>query len=205
MAPSPASGWSPPSGAAFKVSTDGEGITRITRAGLQAAGIADADIDAINLSRVQLFNLGAEQAHPRLRPERQRPAGRGRPHHLLRRGRALRLPQVRSAQRVLADRRGQREPPAHGDGRRHAGRRRAGGLAPLHGAPRAGPGLPAVGGGAGCDGPLDLLVDRDGRGVCGRRGGQGLHAVPARGAGDGGSDHPHVQPLRPGARDERCR
>ncbi len=62
MASSPATGWSPPSGTAFKVSTDGEGITRITRAGLQAAGIADADIDAINLSRVQLFNLGAEQA-----------------------------------------------------------------------------------------------------------------------------------------------
>ena len=62
MAPSPASGWSPPAGAAFKVSTDGEGITRITRAGLQGAGVADADIDALELSRVQLFHLGAEQA-----------------------------------------------------------------------------------------------------------------------------------------------
>ena len=81
-----------------------------------------------------------------------------------------------------------------------------GALAASHtcdGAPRAGPDLPAVGAGRGCDGPLDLLVDRDGRGVCGRRGGEGLHAVPARGAGDRGSDHPHVQPLRAGARDER--
>ena len=57
-----ATGWSIPAGAAYKVSTNGEGISRITRAGLQAAGIADADIDAINLAQVQLFNLGAEQA-----------------------------------------------------------------------------------------------------------------------------------------------
>ena len=44
------------------MSTNGEGIYRITRAGLQAAGIADADIDAVNLSHVQLLNLGTEQA-----------------------------------------------------------------------------------------------------------------------------------------------
>jgi hypothetical protein len=54
--------WSISSGAAYKLSTAGEGIYRLTRAGLQAAGLADADIDAVNLSHVQLFHLGAEQA-----------------------------------------------------------------------------------------------------------------------------------------------
>jgi hypothetical protein len=57
-----ASTWSIPSGAAYRLSTAGEGIYRITRAGLQAAGIAEADIDALNLSGVQLFHLGTEQA-----------------------------------------------------------------------------------------------------------------------------------------------
>ena len=54
--------WPIPAGAAYKLSTAAEGICRITRAGLQAAGIVDADIDALDLSRVQLFNLGVEQA-----------------------------------------------------------------------------------------------------------------------------------------------
>ena len=54
--------WPIPAGAAYKISTAGEGIYRLTRAGLQAAGIADANIDALDLSRVQLFNRGAEKA-----------------------------------------------------------------------------------------------------------------------------------------------
>jgi hypothetical protein len=54
--------WGIPSGAAFKISTAGEGIYRVTRDWLTAQGIGDADIDAINLSQVQLFNLGNEQA-----------------------------------------------------------------------------------------------------------------------------------------------
>ena len=57
-----ATGWSIPAGAAYKVSTNGEGIYRVTRDWLTAQGIGPTDIDAIDLSRVQLFNLGAEQA-----------------------------------------------------------------------------------------------------------------------------------------------
>jgi hypothetical protein len=57
-----AQGWSIPAGAAYKVSTEGEGIYRITREWLTAQGIAASDIDAIDLSRVQLFHLGVEQA-----------------------------------------------------------------------------------------------------------------------------------------------
>ena len=60
-APSPATGWSPPTGAAFKVLTDGEGITRITRDWLTAQGIGPTEIDAINLSTVQLFHLGSSR------------------------------------------------------------------------------------------------------------------------------------------------
>ena len=76
MAPSPATGWSPPTGAAFKVSTDGEGITRITRAGLQAAGIADADIDAISLSTGPAVSSGGRAGAARV-DQRQQPAGAG--------------------------------------------------------------------------------------------------------------------------------
>ena len=55
--------WSDsPPGRAYKLSTAGEGIYRITRANLEAAGIADADIDALDLSSVQLFQRGAEKA-----------------------------------------------------------------------------------------------------------------------------------------------
>jgi hypothetical protein len=61
-APSAATGWSIPAGAAYKMSTDGEGIYRITRDWLTAQGIGPTEIDAIDLSRVQLFNIGAEQA-----------------------------------------------------------------------------------------------------------------------------------------------
>jgi hypothetical protein len=61
-APSAATGWSIPAGAAYKVSTAGEGIYRITRDWLTAQGIGPTEIDAIDLSRVQLFNIGAEQA-----------------------------------------------------------------------------------------------------------------------------------------------
>ena len=62
QAPLAATGWSIPAGAAYKVSTNGEGIYRVTRDWLTAQGIGSTDIDAIDLSRVQLFNLGAEQA-----------------------------------------------------------------------------------------------------------------------------------------------
>ena len=53
-----AQGWSIPAGAAYKVSTAGEGIYRITRDWLTAQGIGATEIDAIDLSRVQLFHLG---------------------------------------------------------------------------------------------------------------------------------------------------
>ena len=62
QAPLAATGWSIPAGAAYKVSTNGEGIYRITRDWLTAQGIGSTDIDAIDLSQVQLFNLGSEQA-----------------------------------------------------------------------------------------------------------------------------------------------
>ncbi len=55
-------GWSPPPGVAYKISTRGEGIYRTTRDWLTAQGIGPTEIDAIDLSGVQLFNLGAEQA-----------------------------------------------------------------------------------------------------------------------------------------------
>ncbi|MFO7709640.1 MAG: C25 family cysteine peptidase [Desulfobacterales bacterium] len=55
-------GWRPPPGAAYKISTHGDGIYRITRDWLTAQGIGPTEIDAIDLSGVQLFNLGAEQA-----------------------------------------------------------------------------------------------------------------------------------------------
>ena len=55
-------GWTPPAGTAYKVSTAGEGIYQVTRDWLTAQGIGSAEIDAIDLSRVQLFNLGTEQA-----------------------------------------------------------------------------------------------------------------------------------------------
>ena len=61
-APAAAGGWSIPAGAAYKVSTAGEGIYRITRDWLTAQGIGPTEIDAIDLSGVQLFNLGTEQA-----------------------------------------------------------------------------------------------------------------------------------------------
>jgi hypothetical protein len=60
--PSATSIWQAPAGAALKLSTNGEGIYRVTRAGLEAAGISAADIDAIDLSGAQLFHLGQEQA-----------------------------------------------------------------------------------------------------------------------------------------------
>ena len=46
----------------YKVSTDGEGIYRISRDWLTAQGIGPTEMDAIDLSRVQLFHLGVEQA-----------------------------------------------------------------------------------------------------------------------------------------------
>ena len=57
-----AQGWSIPAGAAYKVSTEGEGIYRVTREWLTAQGIGSTEIDAIDLSRLQLFHLGVEQA-----------------------------------------------------------------------------------------------------------------------------------------------
>ena len=57
-----AQGWSIPAGAAYKLSTDGEGIYRISRDWLTAQGIGPTEMDAIDLSRVQLFHLGVEQA-----------------------------------------------------------------------------------------------------------------------------------------------
>ena len=115
QAPLAATGWSIPAGAAYKVSTNGEGIYRITRAGLQAAGIADADIDAINLAQVQLFNLGVEQALHVVDANSNNRLDPGDSITLIRRGRTRGVSQVRQVQRVLADRCGQRQPPAHDD------------------------------------------------------------------------------------------
>jgi uncharacterized membrane protein YgcG len=61
-APAAVTGWTVPSGAAYKINTAGEGIYRITRDWLTAQGIGSAEIDAIDLNRVQVFNLGVEQA-----------------------------------------------------------------------------------------------------------------------------------------------
>jgi hypothetical protein len=54
--------WGIPAEAAYRLSTAGKGMYRVSRANLAAAGIAHADIDALDLSGVQLFHLGNEQA-----------------------------------------------------------------------------------------------------------------------------------------------
>ena len=105
-----AEGWSIPAGAAYKVSTNGEGIYRITRAGLQAAGIADADIDAINLAQVQLFNLGTEQALHVVDANSNNRLDAGDSIMLYAAAVPAAYREVRQVQRVLADRRGQRQP-----------------------------------------------------------------------------------------------
>ncbi len=56
------SGWRPPAGAAYKLMTREEGLYRITREWLAGQGLSAAQIDAIDLRGVQLFNLGEEQA-----------------------------------------------------------------------------------------------------------------------------------------------
>ena len=61
-APAAPAGWTIPAGALFKVNTSGEGIYQVTRDWLTAQGVEAAEIDAIDLSRVQLFHLGVEQA-----------------------------------------------------------------------------------------------------------------------------------------------
>ncbi len=97
---------------------------------------------------------GSRAGDPHLRRQQQQPPGRRRQYHVLRHGRCRGVCEVRQVQRVLADRCGQRKPPAHAEHRWRTGRRAIGGLARLHGALRAGPGLPAELAGAGCDGPL---------------------------------------------------
>jgi hypothetical protein len=62
QAPAAATGWSIPAGAAYKLSTSEEGIYLVTRDWLTVQGIGPTEIDAINLSQVQLFNRGSEQA-----------------------------------------------------------------------------------------------------------------------------------------------
>jgi hypothetical protein len=58
-----AGGWVPAAGlAAYKIATDAEGIHRIPRDWLTAQGLGPTEIDAIDLSQVRLFHLGAEQA-----------------------------------------------------------------------------------------------------------------------------------------------
>ena len=114
-APADATAWSIPAGAAYKVSTSGEGIYRVTRDWLTAQGIGSTEIDAINLSHVQLFNLGNEQALHVYDANANNRFGCSRPHQLLRHGRTRGVCEVRQIQRVLADRCGQRKPPAHDD------------------------------------------------------------------------------------------
>ncbi|MHC4074241.1 MAG: LamG-like jellyroll fold domain-containing protein, partial [Planctomycetota bacterium] len=57
--------WSPPEGfgsAVYKISTGTAGIYRMDRDFLLAQGLSIAEIDAIDLEQVRLFNLGAEVA-----------------------------------------------------------------------------------------------------------------------------------------------
>ena len=108
--PLAATGWSIPAGAAYKVSTNGEGIYRITRDWLTAQGIGSTDIDAIDLSRVQLFNLGGEQAIHIYDANANNRLDAGDSITLIRRGRTRGVSQVRQVQRLLADRCGQRKP-----------------------------------------------------------------------------------------------
>jgi hypothetical protein len=65
MAATIAAVWSPPDGggsAVYKISTSAEGIYRIDRDFLLAQGLDAAEIDAIDLEQVRLFNLGQEVA-----------------------------------------------------------------------------------------------------------------------------------------------
>ena len=165
----PRAAWSPAAGAAYKVSTNGEGIYRVTRDWLTAQGIGPTEIDAIDLSHVQLFNLGAEQAihvydqnanhrldaadyisfYAAAVPAAYAKYAKYNVYWLIDAGSAspLRMGSINGT-------------PSGGA---------AGSLAQLQGAPRAGPGLPAVGRGGRRDGPLDLLLGCDGRRVCRRR------------------------------------
>jgi hypothetical protein len=54
--------WVRPAGVAYKLSTEGEGIYRITMDWLTAQGLGVTEVEAIDLSRVQLFSLGVEQS-----------------------------------------------------------------------------------------------------------------------------------------------
>jgi hypothetical protein len=57
--------WSPPEGsgsAVYKISTADEGIYRMDRDFLLAQGLSAAQIDAIDLEQIRLFNLGEEVA-----------------------------------------------------------------------------------------------------------------------------------------------
>ena len=112
QAPLAATGWSIPAGAAYKVSTNGEGIYRITRDWLTAQGIGPTEIDAIDLSRVQLFHLGVEQALHVVDANSNNRLDAGDYITLIRRGRTRGVSQVRQVQRLLADRCGQRQPAA---------------------------------------------------------------------------------------------
>jgi CheY-like chemotaxis protein len=57
--------WSPPEGfgsAVYKISTGTEGIYRMDRAFFSGQGLSTAEIDAIDLNQIRLFNLGEEVA-----------------------------------------------------------------------------------------------------------------------------------------------
>jgi hypothetical protein len=57
-----AAAWERPAGAAVKLETVAQGLHRVTRDDLLGQGIAVETVDALDLSRVQLFNRGVEQA-----------------------------------------------------------------------------------------------------------------------------------------------
>ena len=146
--PAPTHGAFPP-GQLTRSARPGRGSTASPGPGLLAAGLADADIDALDLSRVQLFHLGAEKAiyvHDANGNHRLDAAD-----HITFYAAAVPAAYTKFAKHNLywlIDA-GSAEPPADGLDRWHTGRGAVGCLSHLDRAPRAGPDLFAVGAGAG--------------------------------------------------------